>query len=193
MEKTMEQTTHKRAFTIREMTFTAIFTALLAVCSWISIPLTVPITLQTFAVFAAIAILGTKCSLTAIAAWILLGAVGVPVFAGFKGGLGALSGVTGGYILGMLLCPLVVGGITKLCGKYGQTIVVKAIAMIIAMLVCYAFGTAWFVILYTRNTSDITVMGALKLCVIPFLVFDIIKIALALLLENRVGKLVNVK
>ena len=73
----------KQVFTVKEMAFTAMFAALLAGCSWISIPLTVPITLQTFAVFAAVALLGTKCSFTAITVWILLGAVGVPVFANF--------------------------------------------------------------------------------------------------------------
>jgi biotin transport system substrate-specific component len=188
----MEQTKKKQVFTIREMTFTAMFAALLAICSWISIPLTVPITLQTFAVFAAIAILGTKCSFTAIAVWILLGAVGAPVFAGFSGGIGVLTGVTGGYILGMLLCPLVVAGVKKLFGKFGETLPVKAVAMLIALVVCYAFGTAWFVILYTRNTGSMTVLKALQNCVFPFIAVDCIKIALALLVENRLSKVVKI-
>jgi biotin transport system substrate-specific component len=189
----MEDAIKKQPFTIKEMAFTAMFAALLAICSWISIPLTVPITLQTFAVFAAIALLGTKCSFTAITVWILLGAVGVPVFAGFSGGIGVLAGTTGGYILGMLLCPLIVGGIQKLAGKYGDTIPVKAVAMLVALFVCYAFGTAWFVIIYTKNTAAVTVMQALKWCVIPFIVFDCIKIALAIILDNRIGKLIKLR
>ena len=186
----MEQTSQKKVFTVKELTFTAMFAALLAVCSWIAIPLTVPITLQTFAVFAAIALLGTKCSFTAISVWILLGAVGVPVFANFKHGIAVLQGPTGGYILGFLLCPLVVGLIRKLSGKFSDHIAVKAAAMLAALIVCYAFGTAWFIVVYTENIS---VIAALELCVIPFVLFDVIKIALALLLENRVGKFVNLR
>lgn len=184
----MEETKRSGFFTVKEMAFSAMFAALLAVCSWISIPLTVPITLQTFAVFAAIALLGTKCSFTSILVWIMLGAAGVPVFANFKGGLAALTGPTGGYILGFLACPFVVAGVEKL---FGKSLPVKAAAMILALLVCYTFGTAWFVIVYNGGESSITVGGALKLCVTPFIAFDCVKIALALLLENRVGKLVN--
>ena len=166
-----------------------LFAALLAVCSWISIPLTVPITLQTFAVFAAVALLGTKCSFTAITVWILLGAVGLPVFANFKSGIAVLSGPTGGYILGMLLCPLVYAGVRKLFGELRGKIYVKALGMVLGLLVCYAFGTVWFIKVYT---DDISVIGALKLCVFPFLAFDAIKIALALLLDNRLGKFIGI-
>lgn len=184
----MEQTTSKKIFTVKEMAFTAMFAALLAVCSWISIPLSVPITLQTFAVFAAIALMGTKCSFTAIGVWILLCAAGVPVLSGFKGGIGSLTGPTGGYILGFLLCPLIVGGIEKLLGK---KLPIKAAAMLIALVICYAFGTVWYVVLYSRGGSEISFIGALKICVIPFAAFDCIKIALALILDNRIGKLID--
>ena len=183
----------KSAFTVRELTFSAVFTALIAVCSWISIPLTVPITLQTFAVFAAIAFLGTKCSTASIAVYILLGAVGVPVFAGFKGGLSALFGTTGGYIVGFIFCPIIVALITKLFGNWGEKLVVRFLAMAVALVVLYAFGTAWFILVYTRSTGAVTLVQALKWCVTPFVIFDLIKIALALILENRVGKLVNIR
>ena len=179
----------KQVFTVKEMAFTAMFAALLAVCSWISIPLAVPITLQTFAVFAAVALLGTKCSFTAITVWILLGAVGVPVFANFKSGIATLSGPTGGYILGMLLCPLVYAGVRKLFCELRGKIYVKALGMVLGLLVCYAFGTVWFIKVFTQ---DISVIGALKLCVFPFLAFDAIKIALALVLDNRLGKFIGI-
>lgn len=173
------------------MTFCAIFAALLAVCSWLSIPLAVPVTLQTFAVFAAIELLGTKCSTAAITVWLLLGAAGAPVFSGFKSGLGVLSGVTGGYILGFLLCPVTAALVKKLAGEYSGTIPVKAVSLLAALLVCYTFGTAWFVILYTRDIGSMTVIEALKKCVFPFIAFDFIKICLALLLEKRVGRYIK--
>ncbi len=181
----------RSVFSVREMTYCAVFAALLAICSWISVPLTVPVTLQTFAVFAAIELLGTKCSMTAIAVWIMLGAAGAPVFSGFKGGIGVLSGTTGGYILGFLLCPLVAAGIKKIAGKSANSIPVRAAALLVSLIVCYAFGTAWFVVLYTHGGNSITVWGALKLCVIPFAVFDCIKLGLAVLLGSRVGRFVN--
>lgn len=181
----------KTVFSVREMTYCAIFAALLAVCSWVSVPLGVPVTMQTFAVFAAVLMLGTKCSMAAIAVWLMLGAAGVPVFAGFKGGIGVLSGVTGGYILGFLLCPIVAAGVRKLAGDNWERMCVKAAALAAGLLVCYAFGTAWFVVLYTRNTGEITVFDALKKCVFPFIAFDGVKIALALILEKRTGKLIK--
>ena len=183
----------KSVYSVREMTYCAIFTALIAVCSWISVPLTVPVTLQTFAVFAAIELLGTKCSMTSIGVWIMLGAVGLPVFQGFKSGIGALSGVTGGYILGLLLCPLIAAGVKKLAGEKSRTVPVRIAALLSALLVCYAFGTAWFVIVYTNGGSSITVFGALKLCVLPFAVFDCVKLGLAVLLGSRVGKFVKLE
>lgn len=180
----------KTAFSIREMTFCAVFAALLAVCSWISIPLAVPVTLQTFAVFAAVLLLGTKCSLAAISVWLLLGAAGAPVFSGFKSGLGVLFGMTGGYIIGFIFCPLVYALVKKLAGGKADSLPVKAAGLVMGLLVCYAFGTAWFVALYTR-TGSITVWEALKKCVLPFLAFDAVKIALALMLEKRAGRLIK--
>lgn len=74
-----------------------VFAVLIAICSWISIPMTVPFTLQTFAVFLAVGVLGGKRGSLAVLIYILLGAVGIPVFAGFSGGIGVLLGNTGGY------------------------------------------------------------------------------------------------
>ena len=74
--------------------------ALMAVCSWISIPTAIPFTLQTMAVFLAVGLLGGKRGTLAVTAYVLLGAVGAPVFANFSGGIGILLGQTGGYILG---------------------------------------------------------------------------------------------
>ena len=84
---------------IRDIAYIAVFTALMAVCSWISIPTAIPFTLQTMGVFLAVGLLGGKRGTLAVTAYVLLGAVGAPVFANFSGGLGVLMGQTGGYIL----------------------------------------------------------------------------------------------
>ena len=86
----------------RELAYTGILAALIAVCSWISIPTAVPFTLQTFAVFLTLGLLGGRLGTLAVTVYLLLGAVGLPVFAGFHGGLGAFLGATGGYLVGFL-------------------------------------------------------------------------------------------
>ena len=89
----------------RELAYTGILAALIAVCSWISIPTAVPFTLQTFAVFLTLGLLGGRLGTLAVTVYLLLGAVGLPVFAGFHGGLGAFLGATGGYLVGFSVPP----------------------------------------------------------------------------------------
>ena len=170
-------------FSAREMTFIAIGVALIAVCSWISVPMTIPFTLQTFAVCLVTALLGLKSGLWAILCYILLGAVGVPVFSGFRGGIGALLGVTGGYIVGFVFTALAVGLAVR---KFGRKPLVFVLSMAIGILLCYAFGTAWFMIVYTRSKGAITLGSALGMCVLPYLLPDAVKIALAALLTPRI-------
>ena len=170
-----------------DLTLCGIFAAVLAICSWIQIPGPVPFTLQTFGVFAALGLLGGRRGTIAICVYLLLGAVGVPVFAGFTGGLGILFGATGGYLLGFLLSGLCILLSEKL---FGDALRVFIPAMIVGLLLCYAFGTAWFVIVYTKANGAITIGKALALCVIPFLPFDAIKLALAVIVRQALRKYV---
>ena len=96
-----------KGFQAIDLAYVAVCAALMAVCSWISIPATVPFTLQTFAVFCSLGLLGGRRGTAAILVYLLLGALGVPVFAGFSGGIGILFGTTGGYLLGFILMGLV--------------------------------------------------------------------------------------
>lgn len=180
----------KVKFTVRDMCFIAMFAVIIAVCSWISVPLTVPITLQTFGVFAALGVLGGKKGTIAVIVYVLLGAVGLPAFAGFKLGIGTLLGTTGGYIIGFVLSGIVYWAITD---KFGTKLAVTVIAMALGLLVCYAFGTAWFMLVYTRSKGAVTLWSALGWCVFPFIIPDAIKIALAILVSERVGKYAALK
>ena len=128
-----------------DMAYIAIFAVLIAICSWISIPMTVPFTLQTFGVFMAVGVLGGKRGSLAVLVYILLGAIGVPVFAGFSGGFGILLNNTGGYIIGFLFSALAMWAIESLWGKKP---VVQIISMVVGLLVCYAMGTIWFMVVY---------------------------------------------
>ena len=169
----------------REIAYIGLCTALIAVCSWISIPLTVPITLQTFAIFLTVALLGLKNGTITVLVYILLGAIGLPVFSGFKSGAAVLLGPTGGYIIGFLFSAIVVGLILKF---FGKSTLVMFISMIIGLIVCYIFGTIWFMIVYMKNTGDIGLVSVLSWCVIPFIIPDIIKIILAIILYKPLSK-----
>lgn len=157
-------------------------TAMMAICSWISIPATVPFTLQTFGVFLAVGLLGGKRGTIAIAVYLLLGAVGAPVFSGFAGGLGYMMGPTGGYIIGFLFSALVMWAAESIFGKSRKVLI---LSMIAGLIVCYAFGTIWFVIVYTKNTEAVSLGAALGWCVIPYIIPDALKILLASLLTRR--------
>ena len=168
-----------------DLAYVAVCAVLMAVCSWISIPATVPFTLQTFAVFCSLGILGGKRGTAAILVYLLLGALGVPVFAGFSGGIGILFGTTGGYLLGFILMGLIYWLGERLSRNSRG---VRIISMILGLLLCYAFGTAWFMFVYARQSGVIALGTALAWCVIPFLLPDLVKLALALLLSDRLRK-----
>ncbi len=166
----------------RNMVYIALFAVLMAVCAWISVPAAVPFTMQTFAVFLAVGVLGGRKGTLAIVVYILMGAVGMPVFSHFTGGPGVLFQATGGYILGFLLTALIMWGMEA---ALGHKLWVHIISMVLGLIACYAFGTLWFVLLYTRTTGAIGFGTALLWCVVPYILPDLIKLALALTLTHR--------
>lgn len=172
----------------RDLTLIALFTVLMAVCAWISVPVPAPFvqfTMQTFAIFAALLTLGGKRGTYAVTAYLLLGAVGAPVFSNFRGGLSVLLGATGGYILGFFFTALLYWLMTA---KLGESLPVRLTAGVLGMATYYAFGTAWYLALYARMGKPMGVLTALGYCVFPFIVPDLIKLALAVLLSRRAGK-----
>lgn len=173
----------KEKTTVQDMIYIALMAVVIALCSWISVPSAVPFTMQTFAVYCALLLLGGRRGLLAVLLYILLGAFGLPVFSGFRGGIGALLGPTGGYILGFLLCALL---FRLLEGK------IRSLILLIAgTLLCYLFGTLWFVYVYSSGGKEIGFGAALMLCVVPYLLPDAIKMLLAFVLTRRVEKAVK--
>ena len=165
-----------------DMICIAMFAVIMAVCSWISIPTLVPFTMQTFALFLSFGVLGGKRGTLVVVVYVLLGAVGVPVFAGFSSGLGVLMGTTGGYVLGFLLSGLLYWMFERILGEKNW---VRALSMILGMITYYIFGTIWFMVVYTQTTGAIGLGAVLGWCVFPFVVPDIIKMVLALVLSDR--------
>lgn len=170
------------------MAYIGLFAVVIAICSWISIPTVVPFTLQTFAVFLAVAVLGGKRGTLAVIVYVLLGAVGLPVFSGFKGGIGVLLNTTGGYIIGFVFSALVMWAFEKSFGKKTWALI---LSMVLALAVCYAFGTVWFMIVYAKNVGTVGLSAVLGWCVIPFIIPDLAKITLAFILSNRISKAVT--
>lgn len=169
----------------RQLAATALMAALLALCAWLTIPTVVPFTMQTFGIFLAVGLLGGKLGSLAVGVYLLLGIVGLPVFSGFSGGIGTLAGVTGGYLLGFLLIALVMWLAERL---FGTGTVVFVLSGLVGLAVCYAFGTAWFLVLYTRSTGPIGLWSVLWSCVLPFVIPDLCKLALALVLRRRLRR-----
>ena len=173
-----------------DIVYIAVFAVIMAICSWISIPATVPFTLQTFGVFIAAGVLGGKRGTLSVLVFILLGAVGIPVFANFSGGIGVLAGPTGGYIIGFVFTALVMWLIERLLGTKTW---VLALSMLLGLAVCYAFGTAWFLVVYTKNTGAIGLWTALGKCVFPYILPDCLKIALALAIRKRLAAAIRLR
>ena len=169
---------------LRDMTLCALFAALLALCAWLSLPLgDIAITLQTFGVLLALGLLGGKYGTLAIGIYLLLGAVGLPVFSGFRGGLGALLGPTGGYLTGFLFTGLVYWLITALAGQRARWI-----AMVAGLAVCYTFGCAWFYGLFLQQGNPVSFGAVIAKCVLPYLLPDGLKLVAAGLLCNRLKR-----
>ncbi len=173
-----------------DIVYVGLFAVLIAVCSWISIPASVPFTLQTFGVFMSVLILGGRRGTLAVLVYVLLGAVGIPVFSGIRGGLHVLLGMTGGYIIGFIFTALLMWGMEKLPGSRK---VIQIVSMLLGLVVCYTFGTIWFMIVYSGQNGPVGLMTVLGWCVIPFIIPDLIKIALAYVLSGRIRPLIRMQ
>lgn len=158
----------------KQMVLIALMTAVTCVLGPLSIPLPfspVPISLTNFAIFLAIFVLGMKSGTISFIIYLLLGAVGVPVFSSFRGGFQVLAGPTGGYLIGFIFLALIMGFTLD---HFDRKLVPTIIGMIIGMAVCYAFGTVWLAKLLSLSFKEGLMMG-----VIPYLPGDAAKIIIA--------------
>lgn len=170
----------------RNMALCGLFTAVLAICAWISVPMgDTVITLQTFGVFLTLGLLGGKRGTVTVLVYLLLGAIGAPVFSGFRGGLGALLGTTGGYIFGFMSTSILYWIMTSI----KDTPRIRLIAMVLGLLLCYICGSWWYLTRYL--TAAQTTLGLVLLkCVVPYLIPDAIKLTLAWILTGKLKRFV---
>lgn len=171
-------------FTAKQITHVALAVAFISVCSQICIPFTIPLTMQTFAIFLSVCILGEKKATFAILCYLALGFVGVPVFAAFQSGVGALFNPTGGFLLGFLLIPL-----ASLAFGFVPLKFRNVVGLSIGLLLCYAVGVVWFALVYSNG--NIGLIESLTVCVIPYVLPDALKLALAVFVgravKNKLG------
>ncbi len=170
-----------KKLTVFNMTSCALMAALMCVLCPVSVPIgPIPISLSILVILLTVYVLGTWRALVSYTVYLLLGAVGMPVFSGFQGGLAKLAGPTGGYLAGFWLMILVAGIIME---KGKRNLLVTILGMLVGVAIDYAVGTAWFVF-----QTESTVVHALDVCVYPFIPFDVAKIVIAVLLGSVVYK-----
>lgn len=169
---------------LRALCTTALFTTLLCVGAWIIIPIGMPpLTMQSFVLYCALWLLPFRQSFTAVALYLLMGAIGLPVFAGFQAGFGVLFGPTSGYLFGFLLMPVIMLGARK-------TTLQRILFCALGSLGCYIFGTAWYMIAYA-GVSVSGLIAASVQCVLPFILPDALKLALATAVCRRMEPILN--
>ncbi len=160
---------------LKDMVLCGLCSAWLTICAWLAVPFgEVAITLQTFGVFFTLVVLGGKKGTVSCALYLLLGAVGLPVFSGLQGGIGVLLGPTGGYLWGFLLSCLVFWLLEKHRPAW--------ICAIPSMLVCYLCGSLWFYGVYADGGFGFVILK----CVLPYLLPDTVKIWFAIVLGTRI-------
>ena len=187
-EKSVSRSGDKLRLQIRDMVMVSLCSAIIAVSAQITIPTTVPFTLQTLAVFFFFVLLGMKKGTISVLIYVLLGAAGLPVFAGFKSGVISIIGPTGGYIIGFIATAAIVGFFRD---RFGSKLWISMISMAIGLLVCYSFGTIWFTVVYNSTEGGIDLVKVLQLCVLPFLLADAVKIVIAAIISNRINAIVK--
>lgn len=168
------------------MMLCALFAALSAVLSQISIPIgPVPITLTHASIFIAAGLLGAKYGAVSQIVYVFMGAVGVPVFSGYSGGIGKILGPTGGFIIGYIVCAFVTGLIID---RFGTSVKILIPAMYCGWVVTYAFGVPWY--MHVTHTG---LPEALLTCVVPFLPGDVAKTIFSSVLINRLSPVLQSK
>ncbi|MBR3181400.1 MAG: biotin transporter BioY [Eggerthellaceae bacterium] len=160
----------------RSIAFTALSIAIMAVSAWITVPIgPVPFTLQMFAVTFAILVLAPKQAIGAIAGYLALGAIGVPVFSGMRGGIGVLLGPTGGFLWGYLIGVTLAVGLLALFRRRGiDNFAVGMLCGLVFTAVAYACG--WFQYMFVAGVGPIE---SFLVTVAPFIIVDVLKIAAA--------------
>jgi len=172
---------------IRQMTLVSLFAALTAVGAFISIPLyPIPLSLQSLFTLLAAMILGSVMGALSQIIYVLLGVIGLPVFAGFKAGIGILFGPTGGFLLGFIISAYIIGKIVEL--KKEKNIFYYFLVGIIGTIILYIIG-----ITQLSLVTGIGIEKAITVGMLPFLPGDILKIIAASFIASKLRTAIKLK
>ena len=182
-----EKVAVKQGMDVESLALIGIMAAICCVLGPWQIPIgPVPISLQIIAVCLCSYVLGARKGALAVLIYVLLGLVGLPVFAGASGGASVLFGPTGGYIIGFVFMAFISGLFIEKAGI--KKVYLQVIGLALGLFVCYLFGTAWFSVV---NTKGINFTQALGYCVYPFIPFDFAKIVISIILGNAIKEALN--
>ena len=148
----------------------------------------VPVSLATLMLYLSVYVLGKRYATVSYGIYLLIGLVGIPVFSGFRGGIGALLGNTGGYLVGYVFLALVVWGMEKWTRNRKW---LQVLSMVLGLALCYAFGTIWFIVMYAQSSGVIGLSAVLGWCVLPYVIPDLIKLGLAMGLSGRLRGIIS--
>ena len=174
---------------IRKMTYIGIMSVLIIICSWINIPGAIPFSLQTFAIYFGLWLLGGKLTTYSLLVYLLMGIIGLPVFAGFRGGVGVLMGPTGGYICGFIVMTGLIWGYERV--KRNVSDKEKVFLIILGTIICYAIGTVWYFVVMRTPVERESIISVLMICVVPYLIPDAAKMIFAKIIGKRVYKAIS--
>ena len=178
---TERKTNSMKKITTYEIAVCGIMAALMCILGPMSVQIgPVPISLTNLVLYFSVYVLETRGTSISYIIYLLLGTCGLPVFSGYQGGPGKLMGPTGGYLFGFILMVLICGLSMEL--SKGNIFITFA-GMVIGTAIAYLFGTLWFV-----KQLDCSVSYALKVCVYPFIGFDLGKIVIAIILGSAVRR-----
>ena len=179
-----------RSSRLRDLILIALFAALISICSWISLPFfTLPITMQTFALFCTVGILGTRRGALAVLLYLALGLIGLPVFSGMTGGFAVLLGPGGGYLIGFILLVLISGRTMRLLPAWRFA---PFLGMLLGLLTCYTAGALWYMCIWAGTGAAVGFFAALSVCVLPYLLPDLCKLVLALIVSHAVKRHISI-
>ena len=177
----------KRQKSVQNMIFISLFATLMCIGAWLHFPSPVPATMQTFVVFVALGLLGSKNTFIMLVVYLALGAVGLPVFSGFTSGIGALTGPTAGFIWGFLLGVPVFYAFEKYCRKKSLII----IGYILYILLHYIPGALWYCYFNLGCISTEGILSSALVTVVPFIVPDGVKLWIAMVVVKKVEGIRN--
>ena len=163
---------------LRSLVTVSLGVAVTVVASWLTVPFVINFSLQTMAVFVISSLLGFKKSTAALLIYLLMGAIGLPVFSGFSSGIGATSG----FLIGFLLVPPLVSVLTA----KKKSFVWYAISMLISIIPCYVLGALWYGCFFARESGALNI---LLVCVVPFVIPELVKILLSAFVVTRLNKI----